>query len=415
MQTIIKAKGLIDVNSASVIPHQYVIVRGKTISSVGPITDMPAVDPEADILDCRDKYILPGLVNCHAHTGTFYGKDNANFEDFADFPHELLAIAAARNVHAELESGVTTLRDCSGHNGVVFSLRTAIERGVVIGPRLVTSGRCLTIPGGHCHFIGIQVEGPDEIARIVRRQIKAGADFIKIMATGGGTRGTYPGYASFSVPEITAACETTHRMGKKVSAHCRGIPGVRNAIEAGVDHIEHADFELPDGRLKFDPFLAEQIATREIYVTPTIQLYVDLIAAKKRRKARTNLSAAEERYLGLLQQALDEKFRAMEGFLQAGVQCVAGNDAGLPDTPFGGFWRELDAMVEGGMTPMQAIVSATRTGTEAMGLFSEIGSIEAGKQADIIAVDQDPTTDIAALGKVSMVMRAGEVYKKCSF
>ncbi|MEN8245675.1 MAG: amidohydrolase family protein [Thermodesulfobacteriota bacterium] len=412
MQTIIKTKGLIDVNSAGVIPQQYVTVQGTAISAVGPLDNMPAPDPDTDILDCRDQYILPGLVNCHAHTGTFYGKDDADFEDFANYPHELLAMAAARNVQAEVESGVTTLRDCSGHNGVVFSLRTAIEKALVMGPRLVASGRCLTIPEGHCHFIGIQVDGPDNIARVVRQQIEAGADFIKIMATGGGTKGTLPGQASFSVPEITAACEAAHRLGKNVSAHCRGIPGIRNAIEGGVDHIEHADFELPDGRLAFDPLLAEKIADRKIYVTPTIQLYRDLVVAGQRNKARGNLSAAEEKYLSVLQQALDEKFRAMEGLLQAGVQCVAGNDAGLPNTPFGGFWRELDAMVKGGMTPIEALTAGTRTGAEAMGLFSETGSIEAGKQADIIAVDQDPTVDIAALGKVSMVMRAGKVCKK---
>jgi len=146
-------------------------------------------------------------------------------------------------------------------------------------------------------------------------------------------------------------------------------------------------------------------------VTPTIQLHRDLIAVGQRRRSQGDLSVFQERQLLLLQQGLDEKYRSLEGFLHAGVQCVTGMDAGLPATPFGVFWRELDAMVTGGMTPMQAIVAATRTGAEAMGLFSEIGSLEAGKQADIIAVDHDPTADIAALGRMSMVMRAGEVCK----
>ena len=409
MQTIIKARGLVDVNAEIVRANQYVAIKGKTIVAVGAIADMPAVPSDTKVLDCCDKYILPGLVNSHVHVGTLYSASNPEFEDFGNFPNELLAVAGARHVSTELMSGVTTLRDCAGHNRVVFALRRAIEMEIVPGPRIISSGRCLTITGGHCHFIGVQVDGPNDVTRAVRQQLQRGADFIKIMATGGDTRGTDPGYASFSVNEIHAACETAHRIDKKISAHCRGIPGIENAIKAGVDQIEHADFELPDGTLQFDSVLADQIAARGIYVTPTIQLYRDLIAISQHKRAEGKLSVSEDRQLSLLQRALDEKYRTLEGFLQAGVQCVAGNDAGLPATPFGSFWRELDAMVTGGMTPMQAIVAATRTGAEAIGLYFNIGSIEAGKQADIIAVDHDPTVDIKALKRISLVMQAGKV------
>jgi imidazolonepropionase-like amidohydrolase len=244
----------------------------------------------------------------------------------------------------------------------------------------------------------------------VRLRCKEGADFIKIMATGGGTPGTYPCYASYAVPEIAAAVETAHRIEKRVGAHCRGTPGIRNAIEGGIDQIEHASFELPDGSLKFDPRLADQMAEKNIYVTPTIRLYRDLLNAYTRKKEEGPITPLEEERLARMPGSLEEKLKGMGRLLSAGVKCVAGNDAGLPFTRFGRLWQELAAMVEGGMTPIQAVVSATKTAAEAMGLDDEIGSIEVGKQADVIVVDGDPTADITALNKISLVMRDGKVY-----
>jgi len=247
------------------------------------------------------------------------------------------------------------------------------------------------------------------MTRAIRQLFKEGADFIKLMATGGTTIGTRAEYASFSVREIAAAVETVHRVGKSIAAHCVGIPGMKNAIEAGVDHMEHASFLLPDGTQRFDPVLAEKMAQMGMYVTPTLRVYRDVIEALKRKEDAGMISLEEKKTLGEWNQMLDQSLACYKGLLDVGVKCVAGSDAGWGYTPFDRFWQELEMMVEGGMSPMQSIVAATKTAAEAMKLYHEIGSLEVGKQADILVVDGDPTVDVSALSKVSMIMKAGKI------
>jgi imidazolonepropionase-like amidohydrolase len=408
MKKVIKAKGLVDVVRGSLMVNPFVMVEAEKITAVGQQAEMPEIDPVAEVLELKDKYILPGLINSHAHACLPSGGKPA--DELVPASNEILTLMAAKNARLELMSGVTTLRDCGGRDDVMFELRKAIEMDIIEGPRLFLCGHCLTMTGGHGSRFGEQVDGAENIIKSVRRLFKTGADFIKMMATGGGTPGTYPGYASFSVPEIEAAVEVAHRIGKTVAAHCRGIPGIKNVISGGIDQIEHCCFELPDGRLKFDPVLAEKIAEADMYVTPTIQLYRDLLEAFNRKKKEGTLLPAQEKRLKTMPSALEEKLKALDWFLKAGVKCVAGNDAGLPFTGFGFLWQELQTMVDGGMTPMQAITAATITAAEAMNLKDKIGSLEVGKQADVIAVDGDPTHDIGTLAEVSLVMKDGKTF-----
>jgi imidazolonepropionase-like amidohydrolase len=242
---------------------------------------------------------------------------------------------------------------------------------------------------------------------MVHRRIADGADFIKIIGTGGGTPGTYPARASYSREELAAAVLTAHRLDVPVTVHCRGTPGIVNALEAGVDQIEHACFERPDGSLGFDPELTRRMARAGICVTPTIQLYRDAQIHLKKKAAVQGLNAAEQKRLAGLPSVIESKLKALQGFLAAGIKIVAGNDAGLPYTGFGCLWQELDAMMSGGMTAMQAIAAATRSAARALGMEDQIGSIQPGKQADLLVVDGDPTTDISALSRVRLVMLAG--------
>ena len=409
MSKLIKAKGLVDVVNEVILANAFVIIDNEKISAVGSQSDLPSPDSELEVLDLSERYILPGLINSHAHL-CMPGDGCTSLPAHAQETDAAWLLTAVQNARKALFSGVTTVRDCGDRNGLVFQLRRAIEAGKLDGCNIVLSGTVLTMTGGHLHMEGDEVDGVDAMVNAVRRNFKNGSDFIKVMATGGGTPGTYPEYASFSVAELTAATKTAHRIGKTVAAHCRGIPGIRNAIAAGIDHIEHCCFELPNSVLKFEPEIAEQIAAAGITVTPTLQLYRDLADPLRRKKEQGPLTAQEEKELAMLSDCFEEKLKSLQGLIDAGVTCVAGNDAGLPSTPFGNFWLELEAMTAGGMSAMQAMVAATRTAAHAMGQNDQIGSIVSGKQADIIAVDSDPSQDISVLARPSFVMRAGRIY-----
>jgi imidazolonepropionase-like amidohydrolase len=406
---IITAKGLVDVDKETVLPNPFVIMEEDRITKIGQQSEMPCIDQDAEILDLTDKFILPGLINCHAHIclpGT-----NSTMPAFLNYPYEIKVLCAANNARAELLSGVTMVRDCGGPGTLVQRIDAAVKQGKIQGPRIYNCGSMLTMTGGHAHDIGVEADGPGEIIKAVREQLKLGADFIKLMATGGSSPGTFPGHASYSVSELRAAVETAHRVDKTVATHCRGIPGIKNSIKAGVDFIEHACFELPDGRLEFDAKLADDIAAAGSIVVPTIRLYKDhVINLERKKKKNKDWTPEDEKMLDLMPRSLEEKIKSLEGLLGAGVTCLAGNDAGLPNTGFGLLWQELEIMTEGGMTAMQAIVSATKNAARALGLDDEIGSIQEGKQADIIAVDGDPTERIAHLNNVVFIMKAGNVY-----
>ncbi|MFH1135425.1 MAG: amidohydrolase family protein [Pseudomonadota bacterium] len=404
METLIKVKGLLDVERQSLVPDAFVLVKNDRIVAAGPQVAAPEGFPAERTLDHADGYLLPGLINCHAHLCLASGG-----KPFLHPQSDRTALLrASMNMQTELRSGVTTVRDCGDQNGVLFSLREAMAEGFLPpGPRLFLCGPPLTMTGGHAAFLGGVADGPDQLARAARARIKAGADFIKVIATGGGTPGTFPGLASYSEAEIGSVVETAHRLGKKVAAHCRGVPGIANALAAKVDWLEHSCFELPDGRLKFNRPLAEKMAAAGAIVTPTIQLFRDGWSNLKRRKEQGVLTSAEEADLFLYPDVLAEKFKALQAFRELGVACVAGNDAGLPRTGFGLFWKEIEALVEGGLTAFQALAAATVVPARALGRGDELGAIRPGFKADLLVVDGNPLDDIAALARVRLVVRDG--------
>jgi imidazolonepropionase-like amidohydrolase len=405
MPTLLKAAAVVDVDQGQVIPHGYVLVADEKIRSWGSRADLPSLPPDSSVLSFPQQTLMPGLINSHAHLCVPSGGQPFYLEQ----SDEMALLTAVRNMRRELLSGVTTVRDCGDQNGVLFALRRAVKRGILEGPHLILCGPPLTMTGGHAHFLGGVADGPAEIARAVRRRITDGADFIKLIGTGGGTPGTDPAQASYSRQELGAAVSAAHALDVPVTVHCRGIPGIVNALEAGMDQIEHACFELPDGSLRFEPELAQRMAHAGTCVTPTIQLYRDALAHLQKKAAAKGLNPTEQQRLTLLPGVIESKLESLKGFLSADVRVVAGNDAGLPYTGFGCLWQELAAMTAGGMTAIQAMAAATRTAARALGVLDRIGSIQPGKQADLLVVDGDPTADIAALSRVRLVMQAGRI------
>jgi len=410
MQKIIKAKGMVDVNSQKLIPDITIVIDNDIITSVESGIVSAQTDPEAQVIDLSDHYILPGLINSHMHLCMPGDSEIGQNATYLGNAKELAPLLAVKNALTELNSGVTTVRECGAWD--MPTICRAVELGIIKGPRIYHCGRIITITGGHgwSWDIAIEADGEEAITQATRQNLKRGADFVKLMATGGGTQGTYPGHASFSAPEIAAAVEAAHRIDKKVAVHARGTAGIKNSVEAGVDFIEHCCFELPDGTLKADEKLIASIAEQEIIITPTIQLYRSHLRKMLKKQDEGKLSADETKAIKLSTDILEEKYLTLRKFIKAGVKCMAGNDAGIAIVAYGTLSGELDTMVEGGMSPSMAIASATKIPAEAMGLFDEIGSLEIGKQADIIAVKDDPIVNILALEKVSFVMKAGEIH-----
>jgi imidazolonepropionase-like amidohydrolase len=403
MRSIFKVAGLVDVLDEKLIPDAYVAVDGEVVTAYGPQSEAAAYETSSACFDFPNHFILPGLVNFHVHLC----KPSNGIPFYHRQSRDEAMQNTVRNLKLELQSGVTTIRDCGDLDGVLLDFRRSMPEEQM--PRMVLCGPPLTVSGGHAHFLGGVSEGYIGLRKSVERWIEAGADFIKLIATGGGTPGTHPAYASYTAADMTGAVKTAHAYGKKVSAHCRGIPGIENAIDAGIDNIEHACFELPDGTLRFDTAVADRIAEAGIYITPTIQLYRDVQSFLKCKQEDTGLTDEENAQLLGLTKTIHQKYTALRGFLKAGVPCVAGNDAGLPYTGFGCLWQELDAMISGGMTTMQAIRAGTQTAADALGMANQIGSISVGKEADLLIVEGDPLSDISALTRVRMVMLAGRI------
>lgn len=336
--------------------------------------------PRGRVIDLGDYTVLPGLINMHTHV--VMPGDGTPFAEWMELPDELLLLQAHRNVLTALETGVTTIRDCGGKGVLTFRLREAIRKGIVAGPRLVLSGRPLTITGGHCRYFGGEVDGPEEMRHAARQLLKEGADFIKIMASGGGTVGTYSQFPSFDVNELRAAIHEAHKIGKRASCHCIATESITNAVAAGTDHIEHCSFMAPDTSQQYDERIARRVADAGICVTPTLQVMAE------GKMAAGNL--ANVRHLHEL-----------------GVPIVAGNDAGWARTGFGDFYRELELLVEAGLTPLEAIHAATGAAAEACQLAGTTGTISAGCAADFLAVRGDPLTDLKVLASPVVVIQSG--------
>lgn len=399
---IVRAGTLIDGSGAEPQREMALTVERGMVMHVGPWDAAPRDLPQ---LDLSDFHVLPGLINMHAHT--ILPGDGTPFAEWMALPDELLLLQAHANAMAALHSGVTTIRDCGGKGQLMFRLRDAIRAGIVGGPRFVLSGRPLTITGGHCRYFGGEVDGAEAMRQAARQLLAEGADFIKIMAAGGGTVGTYAQYPTFDLDELTAGIREAHKIGKLASCHCIATESISLALDAGVDHIEHCSFMAPDRLWRYDEALARRVAAAGVYVTPTLQVGADSMVKMQERYAQ-GIATPEEAQIVIETPDRDADTIANARYLhEAGVKLVAGNDAGWRYTRFDTLYRELQLLVDAGLTPLDAISAATSRAAAACQLADQIGTLAADHVADLIAVQKDPTSDIAALDRPSLVMQGG--------
>jgi len=408
---VLRANRLIDGTGADPIEdNPVVVVKGSKILDIGSESSVDIPPTAVTEINYPELTILPGLIDDHLHLGL--PADGRTYEQVMEDSDALMLLTAANNAKKALNAGLTTIVDCGFRNRTIFDLKEASTRGIVETPRLFICGRSLTMTGGHFWFCNAEMDGPDEIRKGVRGILKEGADFIKVMASGGGTAITDRRRASFSMEELKVFVEEAQRFGVITKVHCHPISAIYNAIEAGVHCIEHCSFIDLDGERSFDEAAVHQIVKKGIYVDVTLPVgyrYFEMLLAKENHGS---LSIKETGTLKNLKTVWEQKFDQFRKLHQMGVKLLAGSDGGCSFLQPDDFVLTLELMVQaGGMTPCEALTTATQTNAEAIQLHHSIGSLERGKEADIIAVRGNPFEDISVLRNVEMVMLAGKIIR----
>ncbi len=408
--------------AGGVIEDGVLAIDGSRITHVGAAADMAAELGVGNVEHFPDATLLPGMVDAHVHL-TLAG-DRRTYEQMILDPDEMMALISVANLQRHLATGVTTLRDNGGRNRVTFIVREAIERGYFVGPRLLLSGRPVTHSYGHFYWCNGVADGADAIRATVRQLVAEGADHIKIMASGGATAGNIPYYPSYTAEELRVAVDTAHALGRLTTAHCRAKQSMINAIDAGLDCIEHAEFLVPgaiveygaglpsSGVMEYDSRVADRLLESGTFVSYTMQAggYDSLVELRAKR-ADERLTPDEEARRGALEAYFDRKLDVFHHLLADGLlpRLVISSDAGPFDCEFGRMVYGLRLAVQGGMSPVQAIEATTRVAAEACGVAPLVGTLEAGKEADLLVVAGNPLQDIECVANVTAVYKAGRV------
>jgi len=399
-QTLIKAGHVIDVVSGKVADGQWIKVEDGVIISVTAYK--PDATESATIVDLSGKYVMPGLMDMHTHV--VRGLSKNFYDSYFQSPHRAV-IGGVVNAEKTLMAGITTIRNVGASNFQDVALRNAINAGEIAGPRMAVSGPALGITGGHCDSNSLNhsfkektggvADGPWAVRQKIRENVKYQVDLIKFCATGGVfSKGTKVGQRQYTMEEMKAIVDEAHTHGRHVAAHAHGTEGIRYAITAGVDSIEHASF-----------LDTQTIALAKKHGTV---LSMDIY--------NTEYTLAEGAKNGVPQENIDKEksvgTKQRQSFtmaVKAGVKIVMGTDAGI--YPHGDNAKQLSRMVQFGMTPLQALQSATINSAKLLGWQGKVGQIKPNQYADIIAVDSNPLTNVSVLESVSFVMKDGVVYR----
>jgi imidazolonepropionase-like amidohydrolase len=366
-----------------------IVFDEKEIIAIGP--EANGIDAD-QVIDGEGLTCLPGLMDCHVHL-TMDGNPDP-FRDQSGDSEADGSFRAVRNARRQLDAGVTTVRNVGSQHNIDIALRNAIENGFIEGPRVIASGKPIVMTGGHGHNMAIEADGVDEIRKAARSQLKAGADLLKLMATGGVmTPGVDPGATQLDEDELRCACTEASKAGKTTAAHAQGRERIKNAIRAGITTVEHGIY--------LDEELIGMMLESGTYLVPTLSapFYI----------AENGLEG------GIPQHAIDKTKVVMDdhknSFIQAyraGVKIAAGTDAGTPFNHHGDFPKELQLMVEYGMEAVDALRSATVIAADAMNILQRTGSVEERKAADLLFVEGNPLEDISDVRNIAYVFKEGK-------
>lgn len=398
MKTVLTNARLFDGTGSEPSGYHTVTIDGATIESVVP-SGVAADHTEGSVtIDLKGRFLMPALTDTHVGFTRPVVPEYPNpYQTDAKFVVDS-ALDALVNAGKCLRAGITTVRQDSASNEGIYSLRDAFETGLLEGPRLVVPGQGITMTGGHAWYECYEADGPDDVRKAARIQLKAGADWVKLMATagsGGSSPNEHPEQAQMTVEEMRAAVEEAHKKGKPVMAHVSCAAGARNALEAGVDSIEHGLFLEED--------IVETMAERNVFLVPTLWLYRRLVEeGEAGRIPKWKYERAKS--------VVPRHTRSFQLAMEAGVKIAAGDDAGARYTPLGEtFFCELETMHELGMSRLDVLVSATSRAAECLRLDDKLGMVKPGYLADLLVIDGDPSKNISDIRKTWQVYKEGRL------
>lgn len=399
----VRAGRLLDVRSGSYVEGAGIVIEGGRVKEGGKAVELESRLPRgARVVDLSAYTVLPGLIDAHTHLT--FDPGQTGFRGLGiSVPRE--ALIGARNARVTLEAGFTTVRNVAANGYADIALRDAINAGDVPGPRIDASGPALGITGGHCdsnllapefHVFSLGVaDGVSAVMAKVREDIKYGSDVIKFCATGGVlSKGDSPDLEQFSPEEMRALVAEAHRLGRKVAAHAHGAQGIKDAVLAGVDSIEHGSFINEED--------IQLMKERGTYLVPTLYLSDWFLENYKALGLTDDVVAKAKYVMPAARQNVARAFRE-------GVRVAFGTDAAV--YPHGLNAREFAVMVKLGLTPLQAIQAATVNASGLLGWSDRVGTLEPGRYADLVAVEGDPLQDVTVLERVKVVMKGGEVVR----
>lgn len=393
MLRIVKNVRLIDGNGGPPREGQAVLIDGERIVRVGNQSELEAAPEYAaatESIDGQGMTLLPGLINAHEHLTWRRGRGSWEARVVAKDAGWFIARGAGQSL-ISLAEGVTTVRDAGAKAGTATALRDAIDEGLLVGPRMKVCGQTIAMTGGHAYETSYVADGPEAVRKAARDLLLQGADYIKLMASGGSVAKTrdFPWSPQFTVDEMRAAFEEAHHAGKLTTVHCHPPQQIRRAVEAGVDCIEHAAL--------IDPETAEFLASRDLPIVPTL-------AAEESFIIHGEEFGRDPAMIAAVAAKRAETMARWRTILETGVRLIAGVDS------LGDLNLELDLFVEIGMSPLEAIQAATSEAAKIIGMGDEIGTVESGKYADLFLVEADPLADIGNLKRIAWVMKGGERY-----